>query len=463
MKRWYAAFAALALATAASAQSHHDPRYIVGGALPSNDTTITQGIQLLDMTTPSAPSMAKLFQPGFTSRFVMDRDNIHVLFTAQGSSSTNSLYSNLRGGMFRYNTKTGRISTVTAPAWSATTGYESFYHAEVDHDGDYVVGNYDFDRLNPQNSGYRLLRVSPAGVSTTIIGPNRLGRPTQFTGQIGRNILTGNMLVCDLWQRTSPSTLVYPILEVDTDTGLVFTFHNGAGHGWYGFWSLPQNHRTGDIEGPWGTRVFRIRPGNQPRSTVTVLPGLPTPIYGGTEFDLQTAASPQMVATSFTNAPRQTYFFTIDPKTWSVTATRTSPTLKTDGNGLAFYRGRHTQTLITGQRKWQVRLSAPNHPNKGYAVAVGFSGLAPGIKLPDGRNINLNLDAAAILSLRGQLMPFFDPGPNRLDQNGEAIAILDAKLLGGRIGIPCWIAWIVIDPAAPGGIALIPDTYVMRL
>ena len=75
--------------------------------------------------------------------------------------------------------------------------------------------------------------------------------------------------------------------------------------------------------------------------------------------------------------------------------------------------------------------------------------------------INLNVDMVTLLTL-GNLVPtIWNAGPGTLDAAGEARGLLDLDFIGG-LGVPLWIAWIVLDPAAPVGIAYIPDTYVMR-
>jgi hypothetical protein len=294
------------------------------------------------------------------------------------------------------------------------------------------------------------------------VQPWSLGRKIEFFGKVSRNIRSGHVLVCDMFVQTSPTTVRYPILEVDTATGFTFTFSTGGQYGWYGFYGASQNYRTGDIEGPYGTRVFRVMPGTTSRSTVTVLPGLPYPIYGGAAYDLQTAASPRIISMGYANSPAETYLYALDASTWTVTSLRVSATAKTQSNGFEFYRGRHTQAILNGRLTWDILLSAPQHPNKAYAIAIGASGVSPGVKLPDGRRILLNLDDAVLLSSRDRLRPFFNPGPGYLDAKGEAKARVSTPWLG-KVNIPIWVSWVVIDPAAPLGIAYIPDPYVLRI
>ena len=86
--------------------------------------------------------------------------------------------------------------------------------------------------------------------------------------------------------------------------------------------------------------------------------------------------------------------------------------------------------------------------------------------LPDGRNINLNLDVVVWVTANNLLPGIWKGGPGMLDGNGEAKGSLDLsgfKIPNTGLGQPIWIAVAVLDPKAPCGIAYLPDTYVMRL
>ena len=115
-----------------------------------------------------------------------------------------------------------------------------------------------------------------------------------------------------------------------------------------------------------------------------------------------------------------------------------------------------------GSGKWDVLISCPSFPNRSYIIALGRSGIRPGVKLPDGRKIYLVPDDLTLPTLNNHLKPFFDAGPLKLDGSGCAMASLNVSSLP-KLGIPIWIAVIVMDAQAPNGIAYIPDTYVMRL
>lgn len=449
------------VASLADAQATRNPVFVVGGDLPRATALSIQGIQVVDFRS-TTPVFTSLVQPGFVSRFAMDRDNRHIVFAVQGSSNTNTLYNSLRGGVFRVDPTSGRITTIIAPPWSAATGYHSFYHIEVDYNGDYVCGLYDFDRLNPQNSGYRIWRLDDRGVPTTLAGASTLPTTSDPSGALAVDIDTGHLLLSDQYRTTTPTTLAFPLLSIDTEDGTITTAHTGAGHGWYGFWSITQNHRTGAIEGPWGSRIFRVQKNQPSRTTVTVLPGLPYGIYGPTVFDLQSAPSPKIHAMSFVNTPLQTVHYEVDATTWAVTATVADPSRKLESKSMCFYRGRNTQTVRRAPRQWDVRFSAPEHAGKSFAATLSLRGVRPGVTLPDGRRLNLNPDPLSTLALSGALAPLLRGNTGFLDASGEATATLDLRSVR-RLGVPCWIAWIVIDPAAPGSIAFIPDTFVMRI
>lgn len=451
-----AVFAPLAL----HAQAFHAPDYLIGGGIPSPGTE-TQGLHRFDFT-GSAPVLTKLLQPGMQCRCVMDRDNRHVLLSVQGSTSSNTLYQGVRSGLYRFDPATLTVTTVVRPAESPVTGYSSFYHTEIDHNGDYISGVWVNDLQVGSNRGYRLWKVSYFGRITPVLTTASLGRTADFSGKISRDIQTGLMLISDQTVRTSPTTIHYPILALDTVNGKVTTYNDGGAYGWYGFYNMPQNYRTGDIEGPYGTRVIRVTRGGGSRTTVTTIPGLPYPIYGGGAYDLQTAHNPRIVCMGYQNTPPVTWHYRVDAQTWTVTAFQILSSVKTDSLVFDFYRGRHTQSVLNGKQRWDIYLSAPQFPNRAYLAAVGASGVWPGIKIPDGRRILLNLDNVAILSAQDQLRPYFNPGPAVLDAGGNAKAHLNLSAFP-RFGVPCWVSWVVFDRAAPSGIAYIPDPYVIRI
>jgi hypothetical protein len=306
-------------------------------------------------------------------------------------------------------------------------------------------------------------KIRPDGTTRTLLTSSATTLPHRWSPVQARiNIDTGKVLVNDHVWWTSPTTIRYPIYELDSETGKFTTWTTG-GTGLYGSWDLramPQNHRSGMLEGASGYSVYRTRPGTTNRSILASLK-IPVMIMGGGDFDLQTAARPSLVY--LVNVLNQaTALFRIDTTRWSVSSFVASPSHATTRPGFAFYRGRHTQTVRTANRRWKIRLSVPSFPGRSYAIAAGLSGVRPGVGLPDGRRLNLNLDSLVTLTLHDRLPGLWFGGPGLLDSNGEASGFLDMSKIG-TLGIPLWIAWVILDPKAPLGIAYMPDTHVMRI
>jgi hypothetical protein len=119
-----------------------------------------------------------------------------------------------------------------------------------------------------------------------------------------------------------------------------------------------------------------------------------------------------------------------------------------------------------GASNWSIRMSCPQFPGKKYMLVAGMAGIRPGVKLPDGRRIWLNPDVVTYATMFGWLPGIWNGGPGVLDSNGEAQAALNLGSLSipsTGLGLPFWMTLIVLDPAAPSGVAYLPDTYVMRL
>ncbi len=451
---------ALAFVVVAANAQYHTPLYLVGGYHNTTSTIFQKGIHILDASTPS-PKWTRLCQPGyFASGFQMDWNNRDVLFCAQGITSTNTLFNGPKGGVFKVDPLTMTVSTHYA--MNNTTAYHSFHSMVVNQDADYICAVNTYDRNNSQTNGYYIMKVDFRGVMTTLLTTRAIGRHGYWFFQIGTNIDTGHLLISDARSRTSPTTIRYPVLELDTETGKTTSWSTGGNYGWYGVYSVPQDHRDGYIKGPDGGYVYQLKPGTTGRTTLATLVGLPDLIHGSGKYDLQTAAQPRQVFLSFAHSPNSTWLYYLDAKTWTVTTFQASSSLRVYNYGFGFYKGRHTQTAKSGHRQWVLLLSAPQYPGSSYMVMASYSGVRPGIRLPDGRHINLNPDPLTHLTASNLLPGIWNPGPGVLDANGEARGQINLSAVP-KLGIPIWIVWAVLDPKAPNGIAYLPDTYVMRI
>jgi hypothetical protein len=85
-----------------------------------------------------------------------------------------------------------------------------------------------------------------------------------------------------------------------------------------------------------------------------------------------------------------------------------------------------------------------------------------GLSHPWGLYGHVRINAVTMLTLGNLIPAIWSGGPGILDANGEAQGYLDLSMTSG-LGVPIWMAWIVLDPAAPLGIAYVPDTYVLRV
>jgi len=458
-----ALFAVVGLALvvgAVSAQMNHDQVYIAGGMYNSSSTIYHKGVNMIDNTGVS-PVVNQLVQPGYYARTIMDVDNRNLFIAVNGTTSTSSLYAGFKGGLFRFDPMTNTVTTFF-DGTPSTTAYRSYYHSVIDFNGDYYVGVYDYDSTRVSSlNGYSILKIDQNGVATTALSTHTLGYRAYAYYNMTNDIDTGQVLMSVYAYESTPTTIRYPVFAYNPDDGTLSSWSTGGNYGWYGYYQASQNHRTGNIEGPYSTYVYELKPGTTGRTTLATLTGLPRSLYGCGRHDLQTAANPRFVMCSYTTSPNGGYLYYLDTKTWAVTSVNLN-ILRFYAYGFDFYGGRHTQTMRTAKRTWQVRYSAPRFPGKRFVAMMGISGVRPGILLPDGRTINLNFDPVGFMTVTGMIPTIWKGGAGVLDKNGEAIGGLDLTGIP-QLGIPAWIAWIIYDPAAPGGIAYVPDTYVMRI
>jgi len=447
---------------AQGAVTYHDSRYLGGGHGDYTTGSAPRGIFIYDA---SAQSVQTLVQPrSYAFGFQMDADNRRVVFTAEKYNGTSTLATGPEAGLYRIDPATLTLETLAGPD---TLRFFRPYKVFVNHDGDYLVGAQSLVwNGSAYVSDHVLYKVDRQKRVTTFLTSLALGRPARFTRHIGVDIDTGHYLVCDDYYTYAPTTIQYPVLEV-RDDGSMHTWNPGLGHGWFGYYNAPQNHRTGHLEGPQGVQVYQLQRGTSARTTLATL-SLPLRglILSG-DFDLQTAARPLWVGLGYSSIAghNTSYVFHVDRATFATSWVATDTRNGRIDYDFDFYRGRHLQTVKTAPGRWDIRISAPRFKGKPYVLVAGMSGVRPGFPVPDGRHVNLNLDPLSVATLNNWLPMLFRPGPQVLDPNGEATGRLDLNPLGVPlpIGIPLWLALAVIDPNAPSGIAYLPDTYVMRV
>jgi hypothetical protein len=431
----FAAGLAIFLPGSLPGQAYHDAKFIAGH----------HGIHLYDLGSGTASTLVALQGDG-SGGHRMAADNRRIVFTHGG-------------GLYRFDPATPRVPPQPITVLSTVYGYH-LDRFVVNQDGDYVVSC--FVSGSPY-AHHHVLTISPLGVVRTILTTRFIPAQIRNRDHVAIDIDTGHYLVTN--NALSGNRPVYEL----TQSGTVTTWNTGQGtvwRGWDGEYSMLQNHRNGFLESAGLRDVFQLRPGAGAPTTLATLPPSVTIFYGSAGFDLQTAARPRWVLTGTTPTLSGTVLYTMDRSTFAVTsmAVRNQPygSSWVFNMDFAFYRGRHLQTVKTGSRRWDIRLSMPRFAGKTYVLAAGLSGVRPGIPLPDGRRINLNTDSLVVLTLGNRVPAVFRPGPGVLDAAGEAVGTLDLSAFG-PLGIPMWLAAAVLDPAAPWGIAYLPDSVVMRI
>lgn len=425
---------------------YHPADYLVAGAPRVATQPAPSGVYRVDAS-GARIAVTTLFLPRGYVRAIMDGDNRSVLVAVQGSSVPNSLTQNRPNmGLYRVDPATNAVTTLFS--LYGASRYISFYDTVMDYHGDYVAASYNFDLQQPGQTAFGLVRVTPTGSLSTLF--TTLTVQGYLPSEMTRDIRTGHLLLSNY---LGPAG----VMAYDLDTGAITTFAPGSPGVLPTQVSLPQNHATGAIELASLSWMLRLMPGASIYSTLATLS---TPARGGGEIDLQTSLGRRWIYGTHDGTGRNAALMTIVDGSYAVS---TQPIgLHEASDDVEFYRGRHTQTVRSAPRRWSILLSAPLHAGRPYAIALGLSGAAPATPLPGGRRLNLRVDALTALTLADALRPRFDPGSGILAANGAATAQLDMRGTP-HLGIPLWIAWVVLDPAAPGGIAFVPDTYVMRI
>lgn len=484
-----AILAMLAPTSAAQAHHHHHPLYLMGGfETPTTVGAYPRGLYLFDKT-GAAPTLRKLCDVPYTMSMQhnvqMDYDNRSLIGFTRGVNTT--LYP-WAGCLCRFDAGTTTwTSLVKFPSSSAS--YPQAYFFEhgmrpiIDQDGDYLFMKYRMERITSPTTvnryDYRVLRFDRnartlSTLLTTVQVPVKL---TTGLSQLGKDIDTGRVLIGG-WQDTiSPHRWSFPVWTLDPEKGYDHAslgyWNDGSVYGWgWAGYNLEQNVKNGYLQGLGDSirYVNQLKPGSHGMTTIAAVTGYPySQVQHGARFDLQTAASPRFLLGGFYSS-FGAWLLQFDVNTWALTTfdsiLGTTQVQHPYLYWQDFYRGRHIQTVRVGKDRWNIRLSCPQHPKMPYVLVASLAGVRPGVKIPGGRRINLNPDMLTHVTLAGWAPGIWSSGPGRLDSSGEAVGILDVSLLyrpKKGWGMPLWIAMAVIDPQAPGGIAYLPDTYVMRL
>ncbi len=157
-----------------------------------------------------------------------------------------------------------------------------------------------------------------------------------------------------------------------------------------------------------------------------------------------------------------TGLYSVDLQTRSVTTLARLPQFTLTVNHVFARRDLSTQRAGPSSHVLEVSFGLGNF-FRPYAVAMSLSGVRPGVVLPDGRRIPLNIDWLTQASVTGALHPILFGTTGKLVRFGRARAVIHLPNLPAPLGLRVWAVAIVFDPAAPLGIATISAPVVMTL
>jgi hypothetical protein len=405
-----AAFAMLALAPMAAAQVYGDG-YLLSGS----------SIQHLD----DKGTFTMLYNnPSYAHGVTMDVDNKNVLFAV--------------GDVFRLDPVTSMVTTLTS------FGFSTDGNLVLDHNGDYLFTG------NDPNSGWGLYRISGSTV-TTIVTTVSMGLNAQPTGGLLRDIDDGHY-VMQLYGGPLPG--IQPMISVAPD-GTFTTVVVNLSTIYTPRYEFTQDIVTGDyyVGGNGNNQGVLFQVAKNGQATVIATSPNDPYAFNTVAADRSSAANRRLVHPYIRN------LYYTDLKTFTVTSVAVNGS-SVSPRCIDFYKGRNIQTVLNSPGKYTVRYSFPNHPGKTYVAAMGYSGVRPGVLLPDGRRIMLNPDSLTVVTVANQLPQLFNPGPGILDSNGEAQGTINVSFLP-PLGMPVHVIAVVLDPAAPQGFAVIADPFVM--
>jgi len=387
-----------------------------------------------DLASGRPATLATLPWNGYVSASCMDvRNRDFVSAINFPSASPNPL------GWVIHVGRTGKVLTTVTGLPPTLGGILPARH------GDYFVIHGGYGWLPP--GAYR---VDLASHVTTLPNPGVVG-PMGMT----RDIHTGDIILLDPphVHRVTPdwrflSTLA--VLPIQTQVWGRIVQHVATGN-----FYVPEDRVAGILEITPSGAVRTLSPSSwhMTNTVKTISSTLPHMI--DVVADRASAARPRLLARDFFN----TALLEIELSSLSLRTVATAP----PPGPLHLDRSRNLTSRSLGAGKWEIGIHHASGAGKSYVIGLSASGVWPGVGLPDGRKLPLNLDSLVQLSVTGQLAPAFTGNAGTLSPTGDATAVLDISPWPQLNGVPVWIGAVILDPLAPIGIDLIPDPMVLVL
>jgi hypothetical protein len=329
------------------------------------------------------------------------------------------------------------LQTVQVLSKSPANGGGFINDVILDHNGDYIVVVGVGGGATPG-----LLRVDRGYMVTTVYQ----GTPLTEAKMVTTDINTGNFLVVD-----SSGRWVYSIAPDGSaiiSVGIFSSTHSLNTQ-------ITQDIRTGDMfVGSWasqGVLLFRM---SSSGVATTFLTGGLNAAYG-VHADRSTAANPRLAMGALGTAPAACF---VDLTTKAITTLHTGTTI--------FYQvfpNREVGTIKRGPGNCEISMHFQGEGGSPYVVGLSLSGVRPGVALPDGRRINLQVDSLTVLSVNGLLGPLFTGYTGTLNAFDRASALLNVSGLPPLKGVRVWAQVVTLNPSAPLGIQTIADPVILVL
>ena len=331
------------------------------------------------------------------------------------------------------------LQTVQVLSKSPSNGGGYIMDVILDPDGDYIVVMGVGGGATPG-----LLKVDRNHKVTTLYQ----GAPLTDAKMVTTDIDTGNYLLVDTRGRAIYS--IVPDGSAITSIGILSTTHTLGSQ-------ITQDIHSGDMfVGSWTSRgvlLFRMNSGGV--ATTFLASGLDVGL--GVFADRASAANPRLVLGSGSTTPGVFY---VDLATKAITTLYASTTSSSYYN---VFPDREVATIKRGPGKWEITMHFQGQSGNAYAAGLSFSGVRPGVTLPDGRRIHLNVDALTALSVNGLLGPLFTGYTGTLNSFDRASALLDVSGLPVLKGVRVWAQVITLKLSAPSGIQTIADPMILIL
>jgi len=343
----------------------------------------------------------------------------------------------INGSLLQLDRRGTILQTIQVLSTNPQNGGGMTYDVDVDQNGDFIVA-VGFGG-GPGNTG--LFKVDRTNKVTTISKSSLF----QDIVAVTPDVVSGNFLVMDQSVRGIMSvapdgSAVTSIGRFGVSVGQQIAQHKGSGDLYVGTFS--------------STGALLLRMDLTGIASTFLTSGL---VSGRAVFvDRSSAAQPRLIVGS---AGTTSGFYFVDLATKAIT------TLTTTGSTSysQIFPDREVGTVLRSPGRWEISLHFGGQAGNGYAIGLSLSGVQPGVGLPDGRRIFLNVDNLTALSLSGLLGPIFTQNVGNLNVFDRASAFLDVSAFPGLKGIPVWLLTVTLNPSAPLGFQTIADPLRITL